>query len=101
MKRATPVRRPFLAATPDFAAGRDTPRAYLERCLERIDELEPSISAFVALSLERARVAWLAALETHVRAATSHEGAAALHTRMGHHERAARESVIATEERHS
>jgi Asp-tRNA(Asn)/Glu-tRNA(Gln) amidotransferase A subunit family amidase len=55
MKSATPVRRPFLAATPDFAAGRDTPRAYLERCLERIDELEPSIAAFVALNLERAR----------------------------------------------
>ena len=55
MKNTTPVRRPFLAATADFAAGRDTPRAYLERCLERIDELEPSIGAFVALNPERAR----------------------------------------------
>jgi hypothetical protein len=53
------------------------------------------------MSLERARVAWLAALQAHVRAATSHEAAAAWHTRMGHPERAARESAIATAERHS
>ena len=54
---ANPTRRPFHLATTDFAAGRDTPRAYLERCLERIAELEPKIGAFVALNLEGARAA--------------------------------------------
>jgi Asp-tRNA(Asn)/Glu-tRNA(Gln) amidotransferase A subunit family amidase len=54
---ASIARRPFHAATADFAAGRDTPRAYLERCLERIAELEPKIGAFVALNLEGARAA--------------------------------------------
>jgi Asp-tRNA(Asn)/Glu-tRNA(Gln) amidotransferase A subunit family amidase len=52
-----PTRRPFHAATADFAAGRDTPRAYLERCLERVAELEPKIGAFVALNLDGARAA--------------------------------------------
>src|SRR5579885_3331842 len=51
----TPVRRPFYSVRADLAAGRDTPRAYLERCIERIAELEPSIGAFVVLSLEGAR----------------------------------------------
>ncbi|HXQ52221.1 MAG TPA: amidase [Stellaceae bacterium] len=47
----------FAAARAAFAAGRDNPRTYLERCLERIAELEPTIKAFVRLDLERARQA--------------------------------------------
>ena len=50
------TRRPFHSVTADFAAGRDTARAYLERCLERIAELEPQIGAFVA-SISGARAA--------------------------------------------
>ena len=38
-----------------FAAGRDTPRAFLERCLDKIANLEPVIRAFVSLDIERAR----------------------------------------------
>lgn len=38
-----------------FAAGNDTPRAYLERCLETIAELEPTILAFVRLDRDGAR----------------------------------------------
>ena len=52
-----PTRRPFYTATADFAAGRDTPRAYLERCLETIAALEPMIGAFVALNLDGAKAA--------------------------------------------
>jgi Asp-tRNA(Asn)/Glu-tRNA(Gln) amidotransferase A subunit family amidase len=40
-----------------FAEGMDTPRAYLERCIERINALEPAVMAFVFLNLERAREA--------------------------------------------
>src|SRR5712691_8529079 len=47
--------KPYLAATPRFADGGDTPRDFLERCLADLAELEPRIGAFVNLSLERAR----------------------------------------------
>ena len=39
------------------ATARDTPRAYLERCIERIEALEPAVMAFAFLNLERARQA--------------------------------------------
>ena len=35
--------RPFLAAIKQFAAGADTPRAYLERCLAALAEHEPAV----------------------------------------------------------
>ena len=59
MRPATPhpTRRPFHSATADFANGKDTPRAYLERCLERIAELEPAIGAFVVMNQEGAKAA--------------------------------------------
>lgn len=42
---------------PSFLDGSDTPRAYLERCLETIEAREPDIKAFVTLSVDRARAA--------------------------------------------
>ncbi len=45
----------FAEARKGFANGGDTPRAYLERCLETIDALEPKVKAFVCLDLEQAR----------------------------------------------
>ena len=51
-----PTRRPYLAATPGFAAG-GGPRAYLEGCLETVAALEPKVGAFVALNLRAARAA--------------------------------------------
>ena len=42
---------------PRFMDGSDTPRAYLERCLETIDEREPAVRAFVRLNVEGARTA--------------------------------------------
>src|SRR6202163_5060981 len=53
----TPVMRPDLTATAVFAAGRDSPRDFLERCLADLDQWEPKIGAFVALNLDGARSA--------------------------------------------
>jgi Asp-tRNA(Asn)/Glu-tRNA(Gln) amidotransferase A subunit family amidase len=47
--------RPYLPHTPAFAAGRDTPRDFLERCLADLEIWEPKIGAFVSLSLGAAR----------------------------------------------
>jgi Asp-tRNA(Asn)/Glu-tRNA(Gln) amidotransferase A subunit family amidase len=40
-----------------FRDGTDTPRAYLERCLETIDKREPVVRAFVTLNVPGARAA--------------------------------------------
>ncbi|HUB94765.1 MAG TPA: amidase [Stellaceae bacterium] len=45
----------FGEARSAFAAERDGPRAFLERCLDRIASLEPQIKAFVILDIDRAR----------------------------------------------
>src|SRR6185503_3095046 len=47
----------FHDAVAKFRGGGDTPRAYLERCIERIEALEPAVMAFAFLNLERARKA--------------------------------------------
>lgn len=47
----------FHDAVGRFRDGSDTPRAYLERCLETIDKREPVVRAFVALNLDGARAA--------------------------------------------
>ena len=47
----------FHDAVAEFRDGTDTPRAYLERCIERIEALEPAVMAFAFLNLERARKA--------------------------------------------
>ncbi|MBI2205796.1 MAG: amidase [Candidatus Rokubacteria bacterium] len=47
----------FHDATAKFRDGSDTPRAYLERCLETIGEREPVVRAFVALNPTGAREA--------------------------------------------
>lgn len=45
----------FAQAREAFLSGRDTPRAYLERCLERIQQEDPKIRAFVRLNVDNAR----------------------------------------------
>jgi Asp-tRNA(Asn)/Glu-tRNA(Gln) amidotransferase A subunit family amidase len=45
----------YLAATPDFASGKDTPRAFLECCLATIDAHEKDVLAFVTLNIDAAR----------------------------------------------
>ena len=49
--------KPYLSATPRFAAGSDTPREFVERCLADLAALEPKIGAFVNLNLAGARTA--------------------------------------------
>lgn len=44
-------------ATPAFAGGTDSPRAYLERCLETISAREPVVQAWVAMNEAGAREA--------------------------------------------
>ena len=53
----TPVMRPYLPHTAAFAAGRDNPRDFLERCLADLEQWEPKIGAFVSLNLGGAREA--------------------------------------------
>jgi Asp-tRNA(Asn)/Glu-tRNA(Gln) amidotransferase A subunit family amidase len=45
----------FSEARAHFAGGEDTPRAFLERCLENVDRLEPQVRAFVCLDIAAAR----------------------------------------------
>ena len=47
----------FHDITPAFADGSDTPRAYLERCLEAIEAREPDVKAFASFNKESARKA--------------------------------------------
>ncbi len=47
----------FHDAIPQFLDGSDTPRAYLERCLDTIEAREPDVKAFVCMNLEAARAA--------------------------------------------
>ena len=49
--------RTFHDAIPAFRGGGDTPRDYLERCLETIGEREPEVKAFVVTNIEGARKA--------------------------------------------
>ena len=54
---ALPGLRPFLDARAGFAAGTDTPRDFLERCLAALDDWEPKVDAFVNLNIAGARAA--------------------------------------------
>lgn len=47
----------FHDAVAGFRDNRDTPRAYLERCIERIEALDGAVMAFAFLNLDRARKA--------------------------------------------
>ncbi|MCB1741872.1 MAG: hypothetical protein KDK91_15970 [Gammaproteobacteria bacterium] len=49
--------RTFHDAREAFVAGTDTPSAYLERCIERIESREPEVRAWVHLNLDAARQA--------------------------------------------
>jgi Asp-tRNA(Asn)/Glu-tRNA(Gln) amidotransferase A subunit family amidase len=55
--RPRPSRRPFLAATKQFAAGTSTPRDFLEACLVEFANREKEVGAFVRFDIEKARAA--------------------------------------------
>jgi Asp-tRNA(Asn)/Glu-tRNA(Gln) amidotransferase A subunit family amidase len=52
-----PQLMPFFSAAADFAAGTDTPREFLERCLARLEAFEPTVGAFVCYDVRAARAA--------------------------------------------
>ncbi len=47
----------FDRSVADFATGRDTPRQFLERCLDVIAARDPAVKAFVTLNIDAARKA--------------------------------------------
>ena len=55
MSLPVPVRRSYAACVPAFAEHRDTPREFLERCLEDLSVFEPTVGAFVHLDIPAAR----------------------------------------------
>jgi len=52
-----PQAKPFIGAAAQFASGQDTPRVYLERCLDALAAWEPKIGAFVHTNVAGARAA--------------------------------------------
>jgi len=52
-----PQPMPFFSAAANFAAGNDTPREFLERCLSNVEEFEPVVGAFVCHDIAAARAA--------------------------------------------
>jgi Asp-tRNA(Asn)/Glu-tRNA(Gln) amidotransferase A subunit family amidase len=52
-----PQPMPFFSAAANFAAGNDTPREFLERCLSHVEKFEPAVGAFVCHDIAAARVA--------------------------------------------
>jgi len=54
---AKPALRPYFSATPGFAAGTSSPRAFLEDCLNRIAAMEPQMGAFAHVNIPASRAA--------------------------------------------
>ncbi len=52
-----PTPRSFFTCLADFKSGKDTPSAFLERCLQTFEALEPEVLAFVHYDLAAAREA--------------------------------------------
>ena len=52
-----PQPMPFSPAAANFAAGNDTPREFLERCLSNVEEFELVVGAFVCHDTAAARAA--------------------------------------------
>ena len=52
-----PKKRPFQAETAKFQSGADTPRKFLERCLEDVAQWEPQVGAFTFYDFDAARKA--------------------------------------------
>jgi Asp-tRNA(Asn)/Glu-tRNA(Gln) amidotransferase A subunit family amidase len=52
-----PIMRPYLKAAQNFASGKKTPREFLEKSLELLEQWEPRIGAFVCTNVPAARAA--------------------------------------------
>ena len=53
----SPYARPFFEVRERFLTGADSPRAFLERCIETIEGRDAEVRAFVTLGLDNARCA--------------------------------------------
>ena len=56
-ERTKPVMRPYLAATGNFASGKESPRAFLERCLDALDYVGAEDRRFRSHQSDGARAA--------------------------------------------
>jgi Asp-tRNA(Asn)/Glu-tRNA(Gln) amidotransferase A subunit family amidase len=56
-EQTKPTMRSYLAATPSFGSGTNTPRQFLEQSLALLEQWEPRIGAFVCTNLPAARAA--------------------------------------------
>ncbi len=56
-QKSRPAPRPFLSATAQFAAGKSTPRDFLESCLVEFANREKDVGAFVRFDIAGARAA--------------------------------------------
>lgn len=54
---STPASRTFISSHDAFRAGTDTPRDFLERCIDALNAWEGKIHAFVSINLDAARSA--------------------------------------------
>ncbi len=54
---ARPAVRSFYHAVPDFTSGKDSPSAFLDRCLASYGDFEASVGAFVHFDAQAAKVA--------------------------------------------
>ncbi len=55
MKLPKPIPQSYTNRAADFASGKDTPTAFLQRCLANVEVFEPTVGAFVHLEVEKAR----------------------------------------------
>ncbi len=62
--------KPFSEVVSDFHSGSQTPRDYLERCIEAIEEKEATVQAFTYQNLEQAREAADAATKRYAKGQT-------------------------------
>ena len=65
-----PVLTSFFAETAEFKAGRSSPSRFLDKCLARLDEAEPTLKAFVHLAGRDAAKALAAASDARWKAGT-------------------------------
>ena len=55
--KTKPHSRSYFEATRNFTDGSDTPRAFLDRCIEDIERLDENVGAFVVTGFDAARAA--------------------------------------------
>ena len=57
MKLPKPIPQSYTNRAADFASGKDTPSAFLDRCLANVEGFEPTVGVFVHIEIAKARAA--------------------------------------------